>query len=81
MNRVRIYLQQELPEYKGLLTLSGGKLVFAVPLGEAFQPFYERVFPAVNRCMARVRNRECDLDFCVRSPAQERDFRISRNQA
>ena len=78
LNRVKIFLAQELPAYRGAVSVSGGKLVFRVPEGRAFQPYYDAVFAAVNGCIARIRNRECDLDFSVQSAVQERDFKIGK---
>ena len=78
LNRVKIFLAQELPAYKEVLAVSGGKLVFRVPAGQVFQPFYEAVFAAVNSCVSRIRNREWDLDFSVQSAMQERDFKIMK---
>ncbi|HTD99026.1 MAG TPA: hypothetical protein VK668_07045 [Mucilaginibacter sp.] len=76
LNRVLIYLQQELPEYRAALSLKAGKFVFTLPEGLAFQPFYEKLFAAVSACTGRIRNREYDLDFKVWSPNQERDFTV-----
>jgi hypothetical protein len=76
LNRVLIFLQQELPGYKDQMALKAGKFVFTLPEGTAFQPWYESVFAEVSACTGRIRNREYDLDFKVWSPNQERDFKI-----
>jgi hypothetical protein len=74
LEKVLIYLQQELPGYKADITLENGVLVFRVPQGKAFQPYYESVFAAASACIGRIRNQEIDLAFSVKSPNQERDF-------
>jgi hypothetical protein len=76
LNRVNIFLQQELPGYKDELALKSGTFVFTLPAGLAFQSYYEGLFAAVSACVSRIRNRESDLDFKVWSPNQERDFTI-----
>lgn len=76
LNRVRIYLQQEMPAFRDNLALKAGQVVFTMPDGQAFQPYYETVFTAVSACISRIRNREFDLDFKVWSLNQERDFKI-----
>lgn len=76
LNRVLIYLQQELLRYRETLALQAGKFVFNVPEGTPFQPHYEAVFADASACVGRIRNREFDLDFKVWSKNQERDFKI-----
>lgn len=76
LQRVLIYLQQELPAYKEMLRLNKEQFIFSVPDVTGFQPFYEKLFAEVNTCIGRVRNREVDLDFKVWSKYQERDFTI-----
>jgi len=76
LNRVLIYLQQELPAYREVLKLQLGKFVFSVPEETPFQSYYESVFVAVSAATGRIRNREYDLDFNVWSKNQERDFKI-----
>lgn len=76
LNKVLIYLKQELPKYQDQLDIIDGRLVFVVPENTAFQAYYERVFASVSECVGGVRKRKRDIDFTVRSPIQERDFRI-----
>lgn len=76
LNRVLIFLQQELPGYKNLLALKAGKFVFTLPAETAFQLYYESLFTAISACTGRIRNRKHDLDFKVWSPNQERDFKV-----
>ena len=76
LNRVLIYLQQELPAYREMLKLQLGKFIFSVPEEAPFQSYYESVFAAVSAATGRIRNREYDLDFNVWSKNQERDFKI-----
>jgi hypothetical protein len=76
LNRVKVFLEQELPQYKGVLTVSGNLLLFTVPVSDTFQPYYESLHAAVTACIARIRNLEYDLDFTVRSANQERDFKV-----
>lgn len=76
INRVLIYLKQELPDLQDWLELKNGKVIISVPAGQAFPPFYEKVFNSVTAATTRIRKREKDIDFTVRSPVQERDFKI-----
>jgi hypothetical protein len=76
LHRVKVFLQRELPQYKGGLSVNGNVLFFTVPAGQTFQPYYESLHTAVTTCIARIRNREYDLDFTVRSPNQQRDFKL-----
>lgn len=76
LEKVRIYLQQEMPGYKADVKLEDGVLVFRVPEGKAFEPYYEAVFVGTSACIGRIRNQEVDLTFSVKSPNQERDFRL-----
>lgn len=76
LERIRIYLQQEMPVYKADMTLENGVLVFGVPDGKVFQPYYDAVFAAASACISRLRNQEIDLAFSVKSPNRERDFHL-----
>lgn len=76
LQKVLIYLQQELPEWRDRLMIMGGKLVINIAATETFQPTFELINHAINNSMSRVRNRETDLEFTVKSTAQERDFKI-----
>lgn len=76
-NRVLIYLQQELPEdYQQRINLTGEKLVVIVPDTANFALAYETLHPAITSSIGRIRNREIDLEFTIRSKNQERDFKI-----
>jgi hypothetical protein len=75
--RVLIYLQQELPqEYWEQIRLTNEKFIITVPDTTNFQPVYELLHPIIVSCINRVRSRDMDLDFTVRSKNQERDFKI-----
>jgi hypothetical protein len=76
LEKVRIYLQQEMPGFKADIRLENGVLVLRVPEGKAFEPYYDAVFAATSACIGRIRSQEVDLAFSVKSPNQERDFRL-----
>jgi hypothetical protein len=76
LNRVVIFLQQELPEYQEMLAVKANQVVFTAHPGVAFEPFYQKLFTSVTACATRIRNREIDLEFKVWSPTQERDFKV-----
>jgi len=78
LNRVVIYLQQEMPEYQEMLAIKDNQVVFTVHPGAAFEQFYQQLFASVSACVIRIRNREIDLEFKVWSPTQERDFKVLR---
>lgn len=76
LNRVLIYLQQEMPAYRELLSLKNETLTVNIPTDVQFQPFYEKFYQEITVCILRIRNREIDLNFKVWSPYQERDFTL-----
>ncbi|MDB5061963.1 MAG: hypothetical protein JWP67_1806 [Mucilaginibacter sp.] len=77
LNRVLIYLQQELPEnYREHIQLTGEKLVIAVPHADNFQQVYEDLHQTIISCVGRIRNRDIDLEFIIKSQVQERYFKI-----
>jgi hypothetical protein len=77
LNRVLIYLQQELPEaYHHHIKLSGEKLVINLLDTANFSQVYETLHFNINDSIKRVRNRKIDLEFTIRSKNQERDFKI-----
>jgi hypothetical protein len=76
VNRLLIYLKQELPQYKDQLEVKNGRLTITVPADLAFAPFYENVFNSVTATMTHIGNRKTDVEFTVRSSVQERDFKI-----
>jgi hypothetical protein len=77
LNRVLIYLQQELPEdYRQHIKLSGEKIIIPLPDTVNFSQAYEVLHPAITSSIGRIRNREIDLEFTIRSKNQERDFKI-----
>lgn len=79
LNRVVIYLQQELPEdYRQLVRLSGEKLIISLPETANFSQVYEVLHQTITNSIGRIRNREIDLEFTIRSKNQERDFKISK---
>jgi hypothetical protein len=77
LNRVLIYLRQELTEkYREHIKLTGERLVITIPDQGSFQQDYEALHQTIVSSIDRIRNRDIDLDFTVRSVAQERDFKI-----
>lgn len=76
LKRVAVYLQQELPAYKDIVAVKNGQLVFSVPVDTAFEEFYLPLQASVSASVARIRNREADLEFKVWSSSQERDFKV-----
>lgn len=77
LNRVLIYLQQELPEkYRAHIKLADERLVITLPGEESFQQDYEALHQTIVSSINRIRNRDTDLDFTVKSVYQERDFKI-----
>ena len=77
VNRVLIYLKQELPVYQDQLSVKNNKLVITVPADQVFQPFYEKTLESVSAAITRIRKRKAAIEFTVRSSAQERDFSIN----
>lgn len=76
LNRVVVFLQQELPEYASMISLEEEKILFSISGDAPFQPFYEGIFENVSASISRIRNLECDLDFRVAAKYQMRDFKI-----
>ncbi len=77
LNKVLIYLQQELPEdYRKHIALTGEKLVVTIPGSANFSLAYESLHQTIITCINRVRNRDIDLEFTIKSKTQERDFKI-----
>jgi len=77
LNRVLIYLQQELPEiYREHITLTGGKLVITLTGTADFNLGYETLQQTIVNNISRIRNRQIDLEFTIKSKFQERDFKI-----
>lgn len=76
--QVRVFLKQELPApYNELINIEDDRIVISLPdNGKPFNANYEEVFNMVNENVARIRNREYDLDFTVKTANQLRDFRI-----
>ncbi len=76
LNRVLIYLQQELPSRREQLRVIGGKIEINLAATEPFQPAFEHLQQTIADSIGRVRNREIDLEFTVKTAVQERDFKI-----
>ena len=77
LNMVRVYLQQELPEtYREYIQVSKEKLIIAIPDTVNFNQVYETLQETITDCINRIRNRDIDLEFTIRSVTQERDFKI-----
>lgn len=78
LNKVLIFLQQELPQFKQDMRISGALIRFTLPEGQAFQPYFEAVQQGVTASVNRIRKRESDLNFSVFTKTQERDFKIRK---
>lgn len=77
LHKVLIYLQQELPEnYREQLSLTGEKLVITIPDTADFSQVYGTLHPIIVSSVARIRSRDNDLEFTIRSTRQERDFKL-----
>lgn len=76
LNKVKTFLEQEMPKHRDDLRLDGAVFVFSMPEGRIFQPYYEEVHQGVTAHIARIRQRRTDLSFKVWSAFQERDFKI-----
>jgi hypothetical protein len=77
LNKVLIYLQQELPEnYRQHIKLSGEKLVITIPDTANFSQVYEALYESIVGSINRIRSRDIDLEFTIQSKIQERDFKI-----
>lgn len=74
---VRVYLQQELSEtYREHIQVSSEKLIITIPDTANFSQAYEVLQETIVGSINRIRNREIDLEFTIRSINQERDFKI-----
>lgn len=77
---VSVFLKQELPPlYNDLITIEDEIIVISLP--DNFKPFsdnYNEVFNLINEQVQRIRNRECDLSFTVKTASQWRDFKIDK---
>ncbi len=76
LQKVLIYLQQELPEHKAQITAANGRIIFEIETSGQFQQVYDQLNALINACVLRIRNREIDLDFTIKAKNQERDFKI-----
>jgi len=77
LNRVLVYLQQEIPEdYRENIKLNGEKLVITISETANFGQTYEILYQVIAENINRIRSRENDLEFTIRSKNQERDFKI-----
>jgi hypothetical protein len=75
---IRVFLKQEMPPpYNELISIEDDKIVIRLPdNGKPFNDNYDEVFKLVSDNVARIRNRESDLDFSVKATNQLRDFKI-----
>lgn len=77
LNRVLIFLKQELPEnYRQCISLENDRFIVSISDDMNFGPVYNDTFELINSNINRIRNRELELDFTVKSKNQERDFKI-----
>jgi hypothetical protein len=79
LNRVLIYLQKELPKaYRESIELDDERLVITIPDDEHFLIKCSELHVKISANIERVREREYDLHFTIRSTGQQRDFTISK---
>jgi len=79
LNQVLIYLQQELPDdYRKHIQLNGERLIVHLPDCGNFEQSYEYLYNTIVSCAARIRNRDIDIEFTIKSAHQERDFTIRK---
>lgn len=76
VHKVLIYLQQEMPERRGQIRAIGGKLIVDIPVTEEFQPAFDHFQQSATNSINRIRNREIDLQFTIKSGLEEREFMI-----
>jgi hypothetical protein len=77
LNRVLIYLKQELPEgYRDTVKLQIDRIIITIPDDVEFDPTYAELYRVVVKLIDRVRKREYDLNFTMKSSVQLRDFKI-----
>ena len=77
LEKVLIYLKQELPDnYKDGIEIADSSFVVSVPNGTSFSTGYEELFKCINASIGRVRVREFDFEFIVKSENQQREFKI-----
>ena len=77
LNRVLTYLKQELPEqYGNMFQLVDNRFTISIRDDVNFITVYDDIYTSISNSISRIRNREIELDFNVRSNCQERDFRI-----
>ncbi|MDT3401022.1 hypothetical protein [Mucilaginibacter terrae] len=82
LKKVLIFLKQELPEeYRGSLEFHNDKFVLTLPENEAFQSSYQSLHALILTQVNRIRDRQIDLHFTIKSKFQERDFTIIRSIA
>lgn len=69
--------KQELPEnYREQIKHNGEKLIVTIPDTANFSQVYENLHQAIVSSIQRVRVRQVDLEFTIRSKVQERDFKV-----
>ena len=77
LNRVLTYLKQELPDqYGNMIQLVDNRFTISIRDDVNFITVYDDIYISISNSIGRIRNREIELDFNVKSTHQERDFRI-----
>jgi antitoxin component HigA of HigAB toxin-antitoxin module len=77
LNRVLLYLKQELPNpYKESIELDEDTFVITLPDDEHFTIKCSEVHVKICTHIERVRTREYDLHFTIRSSRLQKDFTI-----
>ncbi|MES2265606.1 MAG: hypothetical protein V4520_02520 [Bacteroidota bacterium] len=79
LNRVFIYLKQELPNaYRESITVDNDVFVITVPDDIGFNDLFSELHESIVASIERVRKRDYDLNFTIKSTRQLRDFTILR---
>jgi hypothetical protein len=79
LNKVFTYLKQELPNpYRDTITLVESTFIITAPDDIGFNSLYTELHEKIVTRIERVRKRDYDLNFTVKSTRQLRDFTIRR---
>jgi hypothetical protein len=80
LEKVRIYLTQELPKsYSQFITVKDSAITVVIPESITFNDGYAKLHPLIEASIQRIRNRKYDLNFIIWTPNQIRDFRIYKS--
>ena len=76
LNKVVIYLKQELPEILLDVSVADDRIVFRIDEHKLFNDQYNKLYEEVLSSISRLRNKETPLSFSVKTDVQLRDFTI-----